>query len=74
MAKELLYPLLPKFTEAMVAALQVPDGFTSDSGLKMEILKVSTTYVVCTELLGELLALSYTSKCNVALCIMSILP
>ena len=39
-AKQLLYPILPKFTEAMVEALQVPDGFSSDSGLKMEILKV----------------------------------
>ena len=39
-AKELLYPVLPRFTEAFVQALQVPDGPTNDSGLKMEILKV----------------------------------
>ena len=39
-AKQLLFPILPQFTEAFVQALQVPDGETSDRGLKMEILKV----------------------------------
>lgn len=39
-AKQLLFPLLPRFTEVFVQALQVPDGGTSDTGLKMEILKV----------------------------------
>lgn len=37
-AKTLLFPLLPQFTEALVAALQVPDGITSDCGLKKEVL------------------------------------
>ena len=39
-AKQILYPVLPQFTEAFVQALQVPDGPISDSGLKMEVLKV----------------------------------
>ena len=39
-AKQLLFPLLPQFTEAFVQAIQIPDGVTSDSGLKMEVLKV----------------------------------
>jgi len=39
-AKQLLFPVLPQFTEAFVQALQVPDGLTSDSGLKMEVLNV----------------------------------
>lgn len=38
LAKNLLYPNLPAFTQALVKGLQVPDGFTSDSGLKKEIL------------------------------------
>lgn len=37
-AKILLYPTLPAFMQALVKGLQVPDGFTSDSGLKKEIL------------------------------------
>ncbi|XP_064607438.1 importin-9-like [Liolophura sinensis] len=41
--KQLLYPVLPQFMEAFVQALQVPDGMTSDSGLKMEVLKAVTT-------------------------------
>ncbi|CAM1324161.1 IPO9 (predicted) [Pycnogonum litorale] len=44
-AKTLLYPILPQFTEALVLALQVPDGMTSDSGLKMEIIKALTLLV-----------------------------
>ncbi|KAI0216737.1 Importin-9 [Lamellibrachia satsuma] len=42
-ARQLLFPVLPQFTEAFVQALQVSDGLTSDSGLKMEILKALTT-------------------------------
>ena len=38
LAKNLLYPNLPAFTQALIKGLQVPDGFTSDSGLKKEIL------------------------------------
>lgn len=38
LAKTLLYPTLPAFTQALVKGLQTPDGFTSDSGLKKEIL------------------------------------
>ncbi|CAH1784945.1 unnamed protein product [Owenia fusiformis] len=44
-AKQLLFPVLPQFTQAFVAALQVPDGATSDSGLKMEVIKALTTLV-----------------------------
>jgi importin-9 len=41
LAKQLLYPILPQFMEVFVKALQAPDdGVTSDSGLKMEVLKV----------------------------------
>lgn len=36
--KTLLYPLLPAFIQALVKGLQTPDGFTSDFGLKKEIL------------------------------------
>lgn len=39
LAKSLLAPVLPKFTEALVKSLSVPYGETSDSGLKMEVLK-----------------------------------
>ena len=39
-AKQLLYPVLTQFTQAFTVSLQAPDGPTSDSGLKMEILKV----------------------------------
>lgn len=34
--------MVQQFTEAFVQALQVPDGPTSDSGFKMEVLKVRT--------------------------------
>lgn len=44
-AKELLFPFLPKFAEAFVQALGVPDCETSDSGLKMEVIKAITTLV-----------------------------
>jgi len=40
-AKQLLFPVIPQFTQAFVEALLVPDGPSSDSGLKMEIMKVS---------------------------------
>lgn len=43
--KALLSPILPQFTEAFVNALQVPDGETSDSGLKMEVLQAITVLV-----------------------------
>lgn len=38
--KTLLFPFLPLFTEALVQALQDKNPATSDSGLKMEALKV----------------------------------
>lgn len=41
-AKVLIFPVVQQFTEAFVQALQIPDGPTSDSGFKMEVLKVST--------------------------------
>lgn len=44
-AKSLLYPILPQFTEALVEALKIPDGPTSDSGIKKEILKALTVLV-----------------------------
>lgn len=40
MAHALIFPVIQQFTEAFVQALQMPDGPTSDSGLKMEVLKV----------------------------------
>lgn len=39
LAKELLYPSLPPFIQAMLKSLQTPDGPTVDSGLKKDILK-----------------------------------
>lgn len=39
-AKVLIFPVVQQFTEAFVQALQIPDGPTSDSGFKMEVLKV----------------------------------
>lgn len=39
-AKVLIFPVVQQFTEAFVQALQMPDGPTSDSGFKMEVLKV----------------------------------
>lgn len=46
--KTLLYPILPRFTEALVEALKIPDGPTSDCGIKKEILKVSKVTLVAT--------------------------
>lgn len=43
--KTLLYPILPQFTEAFVEALKIPDGPTSDCGIKKEILKALTVLV-----------------------------
>ncbi|KFM58485.1 Importin-9, partial [Stegodyphus mimosarum] len=37
-AKALLFPILTPFTEALVSALKTPDGLTSDSGLKKDVL------------------------------------
>jgi len=39
-AKKFLFPFLPQFVTVFTATLQQPDGSTSDSGLKMEVLKV----------------------------------
>lgn len=39
-AKALIFPVVQQFTEAFVQGLQMPDGPSSDSGLKMEVLKV----------------------------------
>lgn len=44
-AKALLFPVVQQFTEAFVQALQMPDGPSSDSGLKMEVLKAVTALV-----------------------------
>jgi len=44
-AKKFLFPFLPQFVTVFTVALQQPDGPTSDSGLKMEILKALTTLV-----------------------------
>ncbi|XP_072308720.1 importin-9 isoform X2 [Eucyclogobius newberryi] len=44
-AKALIFPVVQQFTEAFVHALQMPDGPTSDSGLKMEVLKAVTALV-----------------------------
>ncbi|XP_076468794.1 importin-9-like [Babylonia areolata] len=41
--KELLFPLLPQFVEAFLQGLKTPDGPTSDSGLKREIISALTT-------------------------------
>lgn len=49
-AKQLLFPLLPQFIEAFVQALQIPDGLTSDSGLKKEIIKVSENRKIANDL------------------------
>eukprot|EP00064_Thunnus_orientalis_P013015 superscaffoldBa00002064_g13052 len=42
-AKALIFPVVQQFTEAFVQALQMPDGPSSDSGLKMEVLKAVAT-------------------------------
>ncbi|XP_037602515.1 importin-9 isoform X3 [Sebastes umbrosus] len=44
-AKALIFPVVQQFTEAFVHALQMPDGLSSDSGLKMEVLKAVTALV-----------------------------
>ncbi|GFT94809.1 importin-9 [Nephila pilipes] len=36
--KNFLFPILTPFTEALVSALKTPDGMTSDSGLKKDVL------------------------------------
>ncbi|KAL8589419.1 hypothetical protein ACOMHN_021571 [Nucella lapillus] len=41
--KELLFPVLPQFVEAFLQGLKMPDGPTSDSGLKREIISALTT-------------------------------
>ena len=40
-AKDVLFPLLPQFTQAFVEVLAMSDSHTVDCGLKMEVLKVS---------------------------------
>lgn len=54
-AKVLIFPVVQQFTEAFVQALQMPDGPTSDSGFKMEVLKVS--------LKKERIEYQYTARC-----------
>ncbi|CAB1418699.1 unnamed protein product [Pleuronectes platessa] len=44
-AKALIFPVVQQFTAAFVQALQMPDGPSSDSGLKMEVLKAVTALV-----------------------------
>uniref|UniRef100_A0A8C7ZPS0 Importin 9 n=1 Tax=Oryzias sinensis TaxID=183150 RepID=A0A8C7ZPS0_9TELE len=44
-AKALIFPVVQQFTEAFVQALRMPDGPSSDSGLKMEVLKAVTALV-----------------------------
>ncbi|PIO13139.1 hypothetical protein AB205_0020590, partial [Aquarana catesbeiana] len=44
-AHALIFPVVQQFTVAFVQALQLPDGPTSDSGLKMEVLKAVTALV-----------------------------
>uniref|UniRef100_H3CNL2 Importin 9 n=1 Tax=Tetraodon nigroviridis TaxID=99883 RepID=H3CNL2_TETNG len=44
-AKALIFPVVQQFTQAFVQALQMPDGPSSDSGLKMEVLKAVTALV-----------------------------
>uniref|UniRef100_A0A8C2H7K9 Importin 9 n=1 Tax=Cyprinus carpio TaxID=7962 RepID=A0A8C2H7K9_CYPCA len=44
-ANTLIFPVVQQFTEAFIQALQIPDGPTSDSGLKMEVLKAVTALV-----------------------------
>ena len=39
--KQLLMPILPRFLEAFLHELQVPDSATSDCGLKKAIISVS---------------------------------
>ncbi|XP_066017141.1 importin-9 isoform X1 [Pocillopora verrucosa] len=44
-AKDVLFPLLPQFTQAFVEVLAMSDSPTVDCGLKMEVLKALTTLV-----------------------------
>ncbi|KAM4699585.1 importin-9 [Discoglossus pictus] len=44
-AQALIFPVVQQFTDAFVQALQMPNGTTSDSGLKMEVLKAVTALV-----------------------------
>ncbi|CAN0065045.1 unnamed protein product [Lampetra planeri] len=44
-SKTLLFPVLQQFLEAFIQAMQIPDGPSSDSGLKMEVLKAVTALV-----------------------------
>ena len=39
-AKDVLFPLLPQFTQAFVEVLAMSDSSTVECGLKMEVLKV----------------------------------
>ncbi|PVD24404.1 hypothetical protein C0Q70_14886 [Pomacea canaliculata] len=41
--RHLLFPVLPQFVEAFLQGLKVPDGPSSDSGLRREIIKALTT-------------------------------
>ncbi|KAG8180187.1 hypothetical protein JTE90_017703 [Oedothorax gibbosus] len=45
--KNLLFPILTPFTESLVSGLQTPDGHTSDSGLKKDILNALKHLVRC---------------------------
>ena len=65
LAKQLLFPVIPQFTQAFVEALLVPDGPSSDSGLKMEIMKVGIKkYGLVTEYFDILYCLSENEKCS----------
>lgn len=44
-AKKILFPMLPQFTQAFVQVLALSDSPTVDCGLKMEVLKALTTLV-----------------------------
>lgn len=61
-AKVLIFPVVQQFTEAFVQALQMPDGPTSDSGFKMEVLKVSHFGLVSGERTGYQHTLRWAGK------------
>ncbi|XP_035243530.1 importin-9 [Anguilla anguilla] len=44
-AKALILPVVPQFTQAFIQALRIPDGPSSDCGLKREVLKALMTLV-----------------------------
>ncbi|XP_059148600.1 importin-9-like [Physella acuta] len=44
-AKQLLFPVLPQFTQAFIHCLQLPNSTTCDSGLKLEVIKALTTLI-----------------------------